>query len=58
MNFYHSREFIELLLAQPIPRRIIFLGMFLGISLSLSLSLLLAWGCRLFSMAYLPAVTW
>ncbi len=44
MNFYHSREFIELLLAQPIPRRIIFLGMYLGISLSLSLSLLLGLG--------------
>jgi Cu-processing system permease protein len=44
MNFYNSREFIELLLAQPIPRKIIFLGMFLGISLSLSLSLLLGLG--------------
>lgn len=44
MNFYNSREFIELLLAQPIPRRIIFFGMFLGISLSLSLSLLLGLG--------------
>jgi Cu-processing system permease protein len=44
MNFYHSREFIELLLAQPIPRRIIFLGMYLGISLSLSLSLLFGLG--------------
>jgi len=44
MNFYNSREFIELLLAQPIPRKRIFLGMFLGISLSLSLSLLLGMG--------------
>jgi len=44
MNFYNSREFIELLLAQPMPRRRIFLGMFLGISLSLSLSLLLGMG--------------
>lgn len=39
MNFYNSREFIELLLAQPMPRNRIFLGMYLGISLSLSLSL-------------------
>jgi Cu-processing system permease protein len=39
MNFYNSREFVELLLAQPIPRRKIFLGMYLGIGLSLSLSL-------------------
>lgn len=44
MNFYNSREFIELLLAQPMPRNRIFLGMFLGISLSLSLSLLLGIG--------------
>jgi Cu-processing system permease protein len=44
MNFYNSREFIELLLAQPMPRKKIFLGMFLGISLSLSLSLLLGMG--------------
>lgn len=44
MNFYNSREFIELLLAQPMPRNRIFLGMFLGISLSLSLSLFLGMG--------------
>ncbi|MCK5372290.1 MAG: ABC transporter permease subunit [Cyclobacteriaceae bacterium] len=44
MNFYNSREFIELLLAQPVPRKRIFLGMYLGISLSLSLSLLLGMG--------------
>jgi len=44
MNFYNSREFIELLLAQPVPRKNIFLGMFLGISLSLNLSLLLGMG--------------
>ncbi len=44
MNFYNSREFIELLLAQPMPRKRIFLGMLLGISLSLSLSLLLGIG--------------
>lgn len=44
MNFYNSREFIELLLAQPVPRKNIFLGMFLGISLSLSLSLFLGMG--------------
>lgn len=44
MNFYNSREFVELLLAQPMPRNKIFLGMYLGISLSLSLSLLLGMG--------------
>ena len=44
MNFYNSREFIELLLAQPIPRKNIFLGMLLGICSSLSLSLFLGMG--------------
>ena len=44
MNFYNSREFIELLLAQPIPRKNIFLGMYLGISISLSISLFLGMG--------------
>ena len=44
MNFYNSREFIELLLAQPVRRKHIFLGMYLGISCSLSLSLILGMG--------------
>lgn len=44
MNYYNSREFIELLLAQPIQRKSLFMGMYLGISLSLSLSLMLGMG--------------
>ena len=44
MNFYNSREFLELLLAQPVPRKRIFLGMYLGISISLSLSLFIGMG--------------
>lgn len=44
MYYYNSREFIELLLAQPIRRKTIFLGMLVGMSLSLSLSLLLGMG--------------
>ena len=44
MNFYNSREFIELLLAQPVPRKHIFLGMLFGICSSLSLSLFLGMG--------------
>jgi Cu-processing system permease protein len=44
MSFYNSREFIELLLAQPIPRNKMFMGMFFGISLSLTLSLLFGMG--------------
>ena len=38
MFHYNSREFTELLLAQPIKRRDIFLGQYLGLSISLSLS--------------------
>ena len=44
MYYYDSREFTELLLAQPIGRSRIFLGQYLGLSLSLMLSLLLGLG--------------
>lgn len=37
MYFYNSRDFIELLLAQPIKRKAIILGQYLGLSLTLSL---------------------
>lgn len=39
MYYYNSREFTELLLAQPIKRSSIFLGQYLGVALSLSFSL-------------------
>ncbi|MEQ9404049.1 MAG: ABC transporter permease subunit [Cyclobacteriaceae bacterium] len=48
MYFYNSREFTELLLAQPIRRRTIFLGQYLGVALSLSLSLVLGLGIPFF----------
>lgn len=44
MYYYNSREFIELLLAQPIKRSDIFIGQYLAVSVSLSLSLLLGVG--------------
>ncbi len=44
MYFYNSREFTELLLAQPVKRSTIFMGQYLGISLSLSLSLIIGLG--------------
>jgi len=44
MYYYNSREFTELLLAQPINRSKIFMGQYIGISLSLTLSLLLGLG--------------
>ncbi len=44
MYYYTSREFTELLLAQPLKRSTIFLGQYIGLSISLSLSLLLGLG--------------
>jgi Cu-processing system permease protein len=44
MYYYNSKEFTELLLAQPINRKKIFLGQYLGIALSLTLSLVLGLG--------------
>ncbi|APS38926.1 MULTISPECIES: ABC transporter permease subunit [Salegentibacter] len=44
MYFYNSREFTELLLAQPIARKHIFLGQYLGVAISLALSLVLGLG--------------
>jgi Cu-processing system permease protein len=41
LYFYNSREFIDLLLALPLPRRSIFLGKYLGLASSLSLSFLI-----------------
>ncbi len=38
MHYYNSREFVELLLSQPIKRSDIFIGQYLGLSFSLSLS--------------------
>lgn len=42
--FYNSKEFTELLLAQPIKRSHIFIGQFFGIAVSLSLAMLLGIG--------------
>lgn len=44
MYYYNSREFTELLLAQPVKRSSIFLGQYLGVAISLSLSLILGLG--------------
>ncbi|QHI36914.1 hypothetical protein IMCC3317_22840 [Kordia antarctica] len=44
MYFYNSKEFTELLLAQPIKRSSIFIGQYLGVALSLSMSLILGLG--------------
>jgi Cu-processing system permease protein len=44
MYFYNSREFTELLLAQPIKRVHIFVGQYLGLTLSLILSFCIGLG--------------
>lgn len=44
MYYYDSREFTELLLAQPIKRSSIFLGQFFGVATSLSMSLIIGLG--------------
>ncbi len=44
MYHYNSREFTELLLAQPLKRRDIILGQYLGIAISLSMSFIVGLG--------------
>ncbi|MEB2780739.1 ABC transporter permease [Algoriphagus sp. C2-6-M1] len=44
MYYYNSKEFTELLLAQPIRRSSIFIGQYLGVALSLSMSLIIGLG--------------
>lgn len=44
MYYYDSREFTQLLLAQPIKRSSIFVGQYLGVAISLSMSLLVGLG--------------
>tara|TARA_Y100000815_G_scaffold275231_1_gene312295 strand:- start:7621 stop:8328 length:708 start_codon:yes stop_codon:yes gene_type:complete len=44
MYYYNSKEFTELLLAQPIKRSSIFIGQYLGVSLSLAMSLIIGLG--------------
>jgi Cu-processing system permease protein len=44
MYLYQSREFVELLLCQPIQRKSIFLGMYVGLALPLAVSFLAGTG--------------
>lgn len=44
MYYYNSKEFTELLLAQPLKRSTIFLGLYLGVAFSLVMSLVLGLG--------------
>lgn len=44
MYYYNSKEFTELLLAQPVKRSSIFIGQYLGVALSLCMSLIIGLG--------------
>jgi len=44
MYLYHAREFTELLLAQPVRRRQLFVGQFLGLAIPLSTAFLVGLG--------------
>ena len=44
MYYYNSKEFTELLLAQPLKRSTIFLGLYLGVAFSLAMSLIFGLG--------------
>ena len=44
MYFYQSREFIELLLSQPMSRKTLFTGLYLGLTIPLSLAFLVGIG--------------
>jgi len=48
IHFYNSYEFIELMLAQPIHRRVVFLGEYLSVSLSLCVAYLAGVGLPIF----------
>ena len=58
MYYYNSKEFTELLLAQPIKRKGIFLGQYLGVAISLTLSLVLGLGLPfvLYGLFMSPAI--
>ncbi len=57
MYYYNSREFTELLLAQPLKRNTIFIGQYLGLSISLSLSLALGLGIPFLAYGLLVSTT-
>src|SRR6187402_1462683 len=48
IHFYNSYEFIELMLAQPVNRKVIFLGEYLAVSSSLCTAFIVGCGIPLF----------
>ncbi|MDD7887946.1 ABC transporter permease [Flavivirga sp. 57AJ16] len=57
MYYYSSKEFTELLLAQPLKRPSIFLGQYLGVAISLSMSLILGLGIPFIAYGLLKSNT-
>ena len=58
MFFYNSREFLELLLSQPISRRSLYMGLFLGLSLPLSAVFVVGVGIPFIYHAGLQGTQW
>jgi Cu-processing system permease protein len=48
IHFYNSYEFIELMLAQPVDRKVIFLGEYLAVSSSLCIAFIVGCGIPVF----------
>jgi Cu-processing system permease protein len=48
IHFYNSYEFIELMLAQPVDRKVIFIGEYLAVATSLCLAFLVGCGMPIF----------
>lgn len=48
ISYYNSREFIELLLSQPLDRKLLYLGIYLGIAIPLSLGFIVGVGLPFF----------
>lgn len=55
IHFYNSYEFIELMLAQPVDRKVIFLGEYIAVACSLSIAFLLGCGIPILLYGATPA---
>jgi Cu-processing system permease protein len=58
MHVYASREFVELLLAQPLPRAAVFSGLYLGLALPLAAAFLLGVGLPVVMHATRDGAPW
>ena len=55
IHFYNSYEFIELMLAQPINRRVVFMGEYLAVTLSLCIAFLAGVGIPILMYGITPS---